>query len=354
MVYLMRFACFCISFDSRVITAALLLAGIGVTILGCGGEGNGWGCRECEGGGKVCYEPRRSCALPCNPSGGCSPGHRCVPYADASVCDPQCESDLCPENMECVGATCSTVACGRRVPCQTAGTFCELAVPRCVPLSGECAAATDCPTFPGAFTVICEESFCRFKPLPVSPIKDAVETRVEVLRPRHGEVFTTPEAFVVEWVPPADAAVIVMVLDGIPHYWGALQSFARWGAAVAADVQRRSPQVRLADGRAIDGKWTEASWVPVLDRRLYLLVAAYRSGELVAASELVPFRMGSPWAMPGDACDQATVPPCDSAVDALMCQTGYCERVCGSNADCQSLGRLCGLPRDEGPRVCEL
>lgn len=322
-----------------------------VALAGCGGDGDA--CPTCNDD-EVCF--RGSCTSYCSGADSCGPGHACVALAadsGALVCDPRCDDTLCPERMACQGRSCALVECAARVPCTEQGTFCDLTIPRCRPISGVCAMDADCPTYFADVPTACVAGFCRVANERKRILGSPDET-IEILSPEYGAVVGSEDELVFAWVPPGDTAIIVLVLQGLPTWWAGIASKAVWGADLTRQVAALSPSVTWEEGNAITmGRWQAGAPVPFGDGPLYLVIEAFQDGRLIAASEPHLFKVGSPWVQPGDPCDAAMRDSCQAPVVPMTCVRGACAAFCASAGDCAPLGLTCGAPQGSNPRVCE-
>lgn len=211
----------------------------------------------------------------------------------------------------------------------------------------------DCPTYFSGIPVACVAGFCRVGS-EQEGIAGAPDATIQISSPEYGTVVGSEDELLFAWVPPADAAVIVLVLQAIPTFWGGIGTKAIWGADLMRESAALSPSVTWAEGSAIvGGQWQAGGPAPLGDSPLYLLIEAFQDGRLVAASEPLLFKVGTPWLKPGDACDVEVAASCEAPLVPMRCIAGTCAAFCASAADCVPFGLACGVPQGSNPRVCE-
>ena len=262
------------------------------------------------------------------------------------ACSFVCDSTLCPSRSECIGtgddAECLTVDCGRVVRCP-GGKFCDLFVNTCYPTSGDCATDAACPRFDGVYppgvVTRCVDGFCRVVRVPDTVPELSAPAPLAVYSPSRSQVFGSQAQVEFRFAAP-DASVLALVLRALPKNLADVPAQALWGVALPAG---HAPVARLADGVAIvGGVWQEMTTALPQDTLLYFFVQAVSPGALVAASDLIPFRVGGAWPSqkPGDPCTTG----CLNLDLPLVCGDGRCLLLCGSNRDCLPFGLACGPP----------
>jgi hypothetical protein len=162
---------------------------------------------------------------------------------------------------------------------------------------------------------------------------------------------------VVEWQAHSDAS-IALILAGMPDNVLDFPRLAIWGASRPAGASAGARPLHWSDGVAIvQGVW-EGPPLPPGDGPLYLQLLRVHRGSLVAASNVIPFHVGSGgWPLPGSPCsDEDALPGSCAHPDIPMtCRNHVCARICLSNDDCACSScpvQTCTRPAT-GARVCE-
>jgi hypothetical protein len=171
---------------------------------------------------------------------------------------------------------------------------------------------------------------------------------VPVSRPAAGEAFTGLSDVRLRWDAGGEAS-IALVLGSAPTPLDDARDIARrvvWAVGrPRGPTQEADPSTEgnpVADGEALaDRTGIDQSTTGTL----YALVQTVRSGTLLAASAVVPFRVGADWPSSGDPCAETGEVPgtCASPAAALACVAGNCRVLCTSHLDCP--GGLCGAPQ---------
>lgn len=285
---------------------------------------------------------------PCLNDAGCAAGHRCT----GGTCGASCEQALCAARTECLTAEgdCTAVQCGRATPCEDPTKLCDSFENRCYDMSGSCPDGV-CPQFGGMLarfgSVACSAGFCSIQAKPLGGVPGLTDqVNVRITAPAVGEGFADQGTISIRWEWASQAAAIALVLDDVPSAPADILAHAIWG------VSRKANSVTdlgWADGVEIRGGiWQRAPSPAPLGKPLYLLVQFVREGQLIAASALVPFRVGAAWPAQGDACtDEGAFPgSCANPAAVQACYRGICRRACLSNRDCEADPSLaCGPPR---------
>jgi hypothetical protein len=301
-------------------------------------------CGSCPAG-EACFPGTTACAKTCSTDQECDPGHPC----SGNLCDPQCDSRLCPEGKECVANACDWPECGLNAACPP-GNFCDPSVHRCFPNSGRCDRATDCPLFHRQDAQVeCTEGRCRWTEAKAFLPDNAPAQSMKVQHPEP----LSPDDPLVEWVD--GRAAEVLVLSSPVQSWLDLKARALWSAFFPRLGHPTRRSARWVQGtRIVDGRWTDAICPPPLERKLYVVVVAYDDGQPVDTTGLVPFRIGKRWQRAGDPCSEAS-DRCDNPWQSLLCIGSACQVPCGSDYDCDAslFPRRCGPPRGHAPRLCQ-
>lgn len=338
-----------------MIPSALRSVLLVVALLGgCSSDANDGPRCSCRPG-EVCFEGR-TCRAVCASDSTCTQGLRCLDYATTKVC--QCDVSLCSDREDCVSPLlmCREVVCSERVPCLDKTAICDSFARRCLPESGDCSSDEVCPTLPieadRYASMACDAvtRTCRVAARLAKATVASTSGLVGVTKPAPGTLFDPSEDPVFAW-SPVDDALLVQVLREAPKTAADLPRVVIWAASV---VRGGPSQLQWSQGHAVvAGSWIAGPPPAPPVGGFYLWVQAVRADRLVAASELVPFAVGSaaPWRVEGDLCaTDGTHEGCESPAFALACVDGRCHKLCGSKADCAT---ECGLPV-KGIRYCVL
>lgn len=290
---------------------------------------------------------------------GANGGHTLVSTKTGS-CARACSTALCPDpRMVCSSKDAGRCrfGCDETRPYCDPGQACDFDSKLCKNLEGVCESTADCGWFDAQLkdkgTISCEDRRCRlhlnspdFVELLHSRISSTEPEPLQVLAPLPGARIRPSElsSYSFQFEVPAKVIVVSVLTREIKSLEDGAAA-ARWIAYV--DHSAALDGVTLADGgENYNGDWHryERDAVPMLpvDTQLYLLVLGYDDEQLVAKSELVPFKVSEPIVQPRTPCNGSNGDFCGDS--GLVCADGLCRTPCLSDLDCAGQDRPCSEP----------
>jgi hypothetical protein len=207
-----------------------------------------------------------------------------------------------------------------------------------------------------------ESGTCLFKRRPLEvPVPVDTTGTLDFLQPDDGAVLDPAEDVTFAYTG-SNEATFLFVTKQTFFDAAELAAGAIWGA-----VSPKSPPsseartVRWSQGHAIvNGVWQPDAGTPPPDTDLFAAVYAVDGDHIVAANDqLLSFRVGTGWPLPGDACDgpdtgmaSTSNGACANPTMVLTCARGACVQLCLTTIDCPT-GTGCGYDSDLGLLYCQ-
>jgi hypothetical protein len=313
---------------SRSSKNSLLVAELAAAILvACGGDDTG---------------P----AIKCRQDADCPSSHTCTDglcACDAAKCTGLCMSNVCRRT------SCSSAnnRCGR-----PGYDLCDPIADECYPENGLCEEDDDCPTFGGVVTAYgptrCgpRDTFCHALPPQSERVVSFEDTQSLPIVPIPDHRFADSTAVHFDW-PRSQLTVIASVLAKRLPIFAPDVGDAIWAAFLGTG----SAGVSWSEGATPDGAVWRRPPDPLPETPLYFVAVGYAGSQVVAISDLIPFRVTSEWPALGELCARDS--ECWTPQDVRACYEGRCVRPCLSHVDCANLGDgRCGPPMLNAARYC--
>jgi hypothetical protein len=309
---------------------------------------------NCDDSGTSCFST--VCSPKCAVDSECPSGHSCSPVE--GVCSPYCDPTTCPAGTACSGLTgncdtgqdCSTVTCAQ-------GTFCDPASVQCYSVSGACnpAACRDATALGiESIEISCTNMECRISRTPnVGPSDLTAPVAISIGTPTPGLELPPSSDFAIQWPPRPNPVLLTISLQS-PASSADLVVGPTWGASADAGTAMImwSQGHQVTDG----GNWLSSAGNIPTEVPLFLFLEEFTPGGLIAVSSVIPFSVGQAWLVEGQACEDTDEdsldPRCGGPEVADICYEGTCRRLCESRLDCPEALGGCGLPIDNGARLC--
>jgi hypothetical protein len=330
----------------------------------------------------------------CFSNDDCDDGHECVldsfatddagasDEGDASAnqapgyCSDECDNDLCVGRTECgSNDVCAELEydCSERFPtCPESTKYCDLSDGRCYANNGVCKSPSDCPIVGAALGVAadCQQSRCALvtpEPEPFGP--NGIAISLMPVRPERSSgapqpmIFETSEQIQFEYVT-RHAHFLLVRTERPGTATTDFTAEAIWGVARrAASGPGTRRTARWSDGHRIeDGVWHDDPGDPIAGVTLYALVIAVDGDNVVDTSQVLAFRVGSPFPRPGSACTRSLnindrrrgeplAEECFHPSIAMTCVNAACREICVGSHGCASPDK-CSVVPEVGIRVC--
>ncbi len=291
----------------------------------------------------------------CFTDSDCFAAQHCV--EGLCICDPTTCNGHCSTTDvgQCLASGCTLDAginrCG-----QPGFDMCDPVANQCYPSIGSCKTDSDCPTFGGAAAswgvASCgPDGFCHMASPPPSTLADLDTASLSVGGIPAGDWFQDQAAIRFTWAARGGPVVVSVSESAVQTSMDLANPF--WAAFVGSSV---TSAVWATGATWADNQWVTPPANAPHDTPLYAVVAAYDGAQLAAASDILRFRVGSPWPGVGAGCTASSgLSGCDSPVSPLVCEQATCRLLCASNVDCaHQPGQRCELPDPSGIRVCAL